>query len=266
MHGRGLVVGNWKMNGLVAFGQTLAEEVCAGVAERERAARLACDVVLCPPFTSLLAVGHSLRGSSIRLGGQNLSEQEKGSFTGEISAAMLRDVGCSHVIVGHSERRTLLGESDACIARKMVAALREGLRPIVCLGESLQERQAGHTLTVIQRQLSAILSPLPAEGEQRTNWTVAYEPVWAIGTGQHATNAQIQEVHAFIRGQLSDFLGAPIASRIQILYGGSVTPTHAATIFSLPDVDGGLIGGASLTAASFLAIMDAYPAPLSTAE
>ncbi len=255
---RGLVVGNWKMNGSIAFVQALTQAVGRGVAERERDRPLPCDVVLCPPFTGLSVAGQSLTGSTVRLGGQNSSEAVSGPFTGEISGSMLREVGCSHVILGHSERRTLFGEGDAGIARKMVAAFREGLVPIVCLGETLSERTAGHTLDVIRTQWLALCPALPEEEEKRSHWVLAYEPVWAIGTGRHATPEQIQAVHGFIRQQLNDHLGATIASRIQILYGGSVTPDNALAIFSQRDVDGGLIGGASLKADTFLAIIDAY--------
>ncbi|MBF0462752.1 MAG: triose-phosphate isomerase [Magnetococcales bacterium] len=259
MQRRAAVVGNWKMNGTIAFTQALTSAVCAGVTERDHNHTLACDVILCPPFTSLSTAQHHLAGSPVRLGGQNISEAIGGPFTGEISGSLLRDAGCSHVILGHSERRTLLGEQDALVARKMVAAFRDGLIPIVCLGETLAERTAEQTLAVIQTQLTALLALLPTAEEQRAHWVLAYEPVWAIGTGRHATPDQVQEVHGFIRKQLTDRLGTTIASSIQILYGGSVTPDNAAALFAQPDVDGGLIGGASLKAETFLAIIDAYP-------
>ncbi|MEO5349729.1 MAG: triose-phosphate isomerase [Magnetococcus sp. YQC-3] len=257
MQRRPLVVGNWKMNGTLAFAQELAGAVCAGAAQRAAGGPLPCELILCPPFTALSTVRHCLEGSAIHLGGQNVAEQPGGPYTGEISASMLRDVGCSHVILGHSERRTLLGEESALVARKMVAALQEGLVPIVCIGETLQEREEERTLAVIRNQLTPLFPLLSPDAQDRPPLVIAYEPVWAIGTGRHASPDQIQEVHRFIRDELRDHLGATIASSMQILYGGSVTPANAATIFSQQDVDGGLIGGASLKAESFLAIADA---------
>ncbi|MEO5362367.1 MAG: triose-phosphate isomerase [Magnetococcus sp. DMHC-8] len=257
MQQRAMVVGNWKMNGTVAFAQDLTSAVCAGVAERVHRHALPCEVVLCPPFTSLLAARQCLAESTVRLGGQNMSAQTGGPFTGEIAGSMLRDLGCSHVILGHSERRSLMGEGDAQVASKMAAAFRDSLTPIVCLGETLAERMADRTLEVIHAQTMALLTALPADEEQRSRWVLAYEPVWAIGTGRHASPAQIQAVHGYIRQLLSDQVGATIAPRIPILYGGSVTPDNAPAIFAQSDVDGGLIGGASLKADTFLAIVDA---------
>ncbi|MBF0399792.1 MAG: triose-phosphate isomerase [Magnetococcales bacterium] len=259
MQRRALVVGNWKMNGSIGFAQTLAAAVSAGVAERQQSQTLHCDVILCPPFTALFAARSQMTAPHLFLGGQTMAEQANGPFTGEISGSMLEDAGCSHVILGHSERRTLFGENNALVARKMAAAFRVGLRPIVCLGETLAERNAKQTLEVIQSQLAALFGLLPTADPERSQWVLAYEPVWAIGTGCHATPDQIQEVHGFIREQLRAQVGATIASALQILYGGSVTPDNAAAIFAQPDVDGGLIGGASLKAEAFLAIVDAYP-------
>lgn len=259
MQRRPLVVGNWKMNGSINSAQELAGAVSAGVAAREQNQTLSCDVVLCPPFTALHVAGQRMTGTRLHLGGQNISEQTNGPMTGEISGSMLYDAGGRYVILGHSERRTHLGERSALVARKMAAAFRDGLVPIVCLGETLAERNAEQTLEVIRAQWMALLPSVPEAGPQRGQWVLAYEPVWAIGTGRHATPEQIQTVHGFIREQLTDQLGATIASCIQILYGGSVTPDNAATIFAQQDVDGGLIGGASLKAETFLAIVDAYP-------
>ena len=251
-----MVVGNWKMNGLVGFAQQLASRVCAGVAEREKKSPLTSEVVLCPPFTALMTVSLCVAESAVRLGGQTMSEQEGGPYTGEISGAMLRDLGCHYVLLGHSERRSLFGESNALIAKKMVAAFRDGLVPIVCLGETQQERNAGQTLAVIADQLQILLSQLPQEEDLQSRLVLAYEPVWAIGTGQNATPGQVQEVHAFIRSQLRDTMRRDIASKIRILYGGSVSANNAAELFSQTDVDGGLIGGASLKASDFLDIID----------
>ncbi|MBF0160669.1 MAG: triose-phosphate isomerase [Magnetococcales bacterium] len=266
MQRRGLVIGNWKMNGTLLFTQELACAVRDGVLERIGQQRLSCDLVLCPPFTGLSVARHALSEAPVGLGGQNMSDAVSGPYTGEISGAMLRDVGCSHVLLGHSERRTLFGEENAGIARKMAAAFQEGLQPVICLGETLQERTAERTLEVIRTQWMALVPAILAAAEPHPPWILAYEPVWAIGTGRHATPDQIQEVHGFIRQQLSDHLGATVASRVQILYGGSVTPANAAAIFAQQDVDGGLIGGASLAAATFLAIADAYPKHVSIEE
>ena len=201
-----------------------------------------------------------LSGSALLLGGQTVAEQSEGPFTGEISAAMLLDAGCRYVIIGHSERRTHFAETDARVAAKMAAAFRGGLLPVVCLGESLQARDAGQTLEVIEAQLAPLFPLLPQEETQRRQWVLAYEPVWAIGSGRHATPDQAQEVHRFIRDRVAQACGTAVASEIRILYGGSVKAANAATLFAQKDVDGGLIGGASLTASEFLAIVKAYPA------
>ena len=240
---RKLVAANWKMNGSSAVNaQWLATW---------RGVTVPCEVAVCAPFVYLSQVGAGLAGTGAELGAQNLSEQAPGAFTGEVAAEMLLDVGCRWVIVGHSERRAIYGETDELVASKAARAIALGLRPIVCIGETLAERDAGRTLEVVGRQLAAVLAQCPAE--QLARGALAYEPVWAIGTGRTATPAQAQEVHAAIRAQLAqaDALAAP---RTRILYGGSVKPGNAGELFAQRDIDGGLIGGASLLAADFAAI------------
>ena len=240
---RKLVAANWKMNGSSAAN---AQWVAAW-----RSASLPCDVVVCAPFVYLPQVGAGLAGTGAELGAQNLSEQAPGAYTGEVAGEMLLDVGCRWVIVGHSERRALYGETNELVASKAARAIGLGLRPIVCVGETLAERDAGRTLEVVAAQLAAVLARCPAE--QLAAGALAYEPVWAIGTGRTATPAQAQEVHAAIRAQLAQ-ADAQAAQRTRILYGGSVKPGNARELFSQPDIDGGLIGGASLVAADFAAI------------
>ncbi|MBF0270491.1 MAG: triose-phosphate isomerase [Magnetococcales bacterium] len=254
---RMLIVGNWKMNGLIETAQDLAEGIVTGLSVRAgRSVR--CEVVLCPPATALHAVNQRLGGSMIKLGGQDLSEFESGPCTGEICGLMLRNVGCWYVIVGHSERRSGWGEDNQRVARKMAAAFRDGLQPIVCVGETLEEREQGRTLDVVQAQLEALFPCLPVQSSKRQLLVVAYEPVWAIGSGRNALPEQIQEVHGFIRGILLERLGGD-GRKIRILYGGSVKAGNAGSVFALEDVDGGLIGGASLKSVDFLAIIDAVP-------
>ncbi|MBF0195896.1 MAG: triose-phosphate isomerase, partial [Magnetococcales bacterium] len=233
-------------------------DILDGLAKREKE-RIMCEVVLCPPFTSLHNVSQLLIDSSVKLGGQNMSEFPAGAHTGEVCGIMLRNVGCWYVLLGHSERRADNGEDNDLVAKKSAAAFRDGLVPVVCLGETLAEREQSRTLEVIAQQLSVIFPMLPDSMLKSQQLVLAYEPVWAIGTGKIATTEQIQEVHAFIRKMLSDKMGEEFASKIRILYGGSVKPENAENIFSLEDVDGGLIGGASLNASDFLAIIDAYP-------
>ncbi|MEO5345032.1 MAG: triose-phosphate isomerase [Magnetococcus sp. YQC-9] len=252
-----LVVGNWKMNGLIETAQELADGIVNGLSARSEGT-VRCEVVVCPPATALFPVQQRLCGSVIRLGGQDLSEHESGAHTGEICGIMLRNIGCRYVIVGHSERRADCGEDDATVARKMAAAFRDGLQPIVCVGESLDERERGATLEVIDAQLMALMPHIPKESAKRQTLVVAYEPVWAIGTGRNATPGQIDEVHAFMRWTLRVNLGED-AGQIRLLYGGSVKASNAGAIFALEDVDGGLIGGASLKSGDFLAIIDAVP-------
>ncbi|MBF0420731.1 MAG: triose-phosphate isomerase [Magnetococcales bacterium] len=256
MSRRGLVAGNWKMNGLTGAADTLVGGILKGLEQRK--GKNICEVLVCPPFTAIQAVGKKIAGSAVKLGGQNMSEHKPGAHTGEITGQMLTDIGCTYVILGHSERRSMYGEDSQLVARKMVAAYRDGLTPIVCIGETLQERESGKTLDVIRDQVSAIFPNLPADEAKRQQLVLAYEPVWAIGTGKTATPEQAQEVHAFIRKMLVDQLGNDTASKVRILYGGSVKPDNAAVIFSKPDVDGGLIGGAALKAEDFLGIIDGF--------
>jgi triosephosphate isomerase len=214
------------------------------------------EVVLAPPFTALVGVAEALKGSAVALAAQNMHWEGQGAFTGEVSPVMLRDAGCSHVILGHSERRQLFGETDEGVARKAVAALAHGLTPVVCIGETLAERESGRTMEIVERQLERALRPLSPE--QAAVALVAYEPVWAIGTGRNATPQQAQEVHAFIRRRVSVSHGEPAAAALRILYGGSVKPDNVGALMAEPDVDGALVGGASLEAESFLKLVH-YP-------
>ena len=209
------------------------------------------DILVCPPFTSLFAVFKEIEGSNILLGGQNMFYEERGAFTGEISPLMLKDVGCSYVILGHSERRHIFGEDDELINKKVVSAVKHGLIPILCVGELLEERERGETEKVVERQLRKGLAGLTSSDD----FVVAYEPVWAIGTGRTATPEQAQEVHEFIRGVLSELFGREKADEVRILYGGSVKPENAKGLISMPDIDGALVGGASLNAESFSKIV-----------
>jgi triosephosphate isomerase len=245
-----LIAGNWKMNGSLGDSRQLVAALRAGVAAEGKATML-----LCPPYVYLPAVRDWLAGSPIALGAQNLADKDgSGAYTGEVSGAMLREVGCRYAIVGHSERRALYGETDALVATKFQVAQRAGLTPIVCVGETLEQREAGQTRSVIAAQLTAVLD---AAGVQAfVNAVVAYEPVWAIGTGRTATPEQAQEVHAFIRGMVAA-RDATIAAGLSILYGGSVKGANARSLFAMADIDGGLVGGASLVATEFLEIFRA---------
>jgi len=244
---RKLVAGNWKMNGSRADAAALVAGVLAGVG------RLGgVEVVLCPPFILIPLVAETVRASGrIGWGGQNLDTHASGAYTGEISGPMLRDFGCTYVIVGHSERRAYYGESDAIVADKFGAAQAAGLVPILCVGETLTEREAGQTQAVVDRQLSAVIAKHGVAALARS--VIAYEPVWAIGTGRTATPAQAQEVHAFIRAKVAG-QSKSVADGVRLLYGGSVKGDNAKELFAQPDIDGGLIGGASLKADDFLAI------------
>lgn len=246
---RPLIAGNWKMNGLRADGVPLARAVAAG------AGGMACEFVVCPPATLLAAAAEALSGSRVGLGGQDCHAKAKGAHTGDISAAMLADLGCSHVIVGHSERRTDHGEDDATVNAKAKAAHAAGLIAIVCVGESEADRDSGRTLQVVGGQVEGTL---PA-GATAANTVVAYEPVWAIGSGRTPTPEQIREVHGHIRTTVAQCLGQPAADAMRLLYGGSVKPGNAAEILALADVDGALVGGASLSADDFLAIGKSCP-------
>jgi len=242
-----LIAGNWKMNAALAQSQALVEQIKAGAT-----ALAGTQLLVCPPYPYLLSVAGWLGGSDIALGAQDLSEQVgTGAYTGEVSGAMLVDVGCSHVIVGHSERRALFGDTDSRVAAKFKAAQQAGLVPILCVGETLEQREQGETQAVVAAQLQAVLDAagIAAFGSA----VVAYEPVWAIGTGRTATPEQAQEVHAAIRAMIG-VLDATIAAQLTILYGGSVKGANAAELLAMEDIDGGLIGGASLSAAEFLAI------------
>ena len=240
-----LVAGNWKMHGSLASNSALLQGVCDGVA------RLAADVALCVPYPYLAQAQSVLQGDRVAVGAQDVSEHPQGAFTGEVSAAMLADFGCRYVIVGHSERRALYGDTDAVVAAKFEAAAKQGLVPILCVGETREERESNVTASVVGRQLDAVMDRFGAAAVAAA--VVAYEPVWAIGTGLTASPQQAQEVHALIRGRIA--AGArQAAAEMRILYGGSVKPGNAAELFAQPDIDGGLIGGASLVVADFVAI------------
>jgi triosephosphate isomerase len=243
---RALVAGNWKMHGSLAESGRLVDELVA-----LRAGAGGAEVIVCPPFVYLSEIARRAGGAAIGLGAQDVCAEESGAHTGEVSAAMLADVGCSYVIVGHSERRSLYGEDDALVARKFVAARRHGLVPILCVGESLAERESGAMPAVVTRQVDVVLQV--AGVAAFAGAVVAYEPVWAIGTGRTASAGQAQEVHALIRGRIAAS-DATIAASLRILYGGSVKAANAAELFAMPDVDGGLVGGASLQAGEFATI------------
>lgn len=245
-----LVAGNWKMNTDLITARTLARSVVEAVGDPG-----AVKVVLCPPHISLHAVSEIVRNSPVDLGAQNMHEADSGAFTGEVSAAMLRSVGTQYVILGHSERRQYFGETNDGVNRKIKKALASDVLPIVCVGESLDQRKSGAAQDVVGRQISEGLDGVELTDAERL--VVAYEPIWAIGTGETASPAQAQEMHAFIRSQLTDRYGADIGAAIHILYGGSVKPHNADELFGQGDVDGGLIGGASLKAEDFAAIVDA---------
>jgi triosephosphate isomerase len=243
---RPLVAGNWKMHGSRAENARLIDELVQA-SDASRA-----EVLVCPPSVYLWEIGRQLKGTPVGLGAQNVcAEAGPGAFTGEVSAAMLKDVGCTYVIVGHSERRALYREDDALVARKFVAVQAQGLVPVLCVGETLDERERAVTNEVVERQLDAVLSVAGVAAFARA--VVAYEPVWAIGTGKNATPDQAQEVHAFIRERIAR-RDATIAAALRVLYGGSVKAANAAELFAMPDVDGGLVGGASLKAEEFLRI------------
>ena len=244
-----LVAGNWKMNGDSATNAELVADILAAVPVSDNV-----RLLLCPPFPYISAVAGQIAGSKVSLGAQNVSEHSGGAHTGEVAAAMLRDIGCSYAIVGHSERRTLYGERSAQVANKFQAVLDVGMTPILCIGETLQEREAGRTNAVTEEQLDAVLgtSGIAAFGSA----VIAYEPVWAIGTGKTASPEQAQDVHRHIRAVLEKQDRA-VAATVQILYGGSMKGDNAAGLIAMQDIDGGLVGGASLQAADFLAIAGA---------
>ncbi len=246
---RPLVVGNWKMNGTRESAGQLAREIVSGLPSGCRV-----EVGVCPSYVFIPLVAESLGDSGVLVGAQNVADQDSGAYTGEVSAPMLKEFGCRLAIVGHSERRQVYGETDELIAARYQKAIEHGIVPVLCIGETLEEREAGDTFKVVDAQLQAVLEKA---GVQSLNQAViAYEPVWAIGTGKTATPEQAQEVHAHIRRQLAA-QDAGVAEKVRILYGGSVNAGNAASLMAQPDIDGGLIGGASLKADSFLAIVQA---------
>ena len=249
---KAFVAGNWNMNSDSRSSLELAKAVA------DKAAGLAREgitVAVIPPFVYLQSVGQALSASPIGLGAQDLYIEQKGAFTGEISPNMLKDVGCTYVLCGHSERRHVLGESDELVGKKLTAAIHGGLLPILCVGELLEERDGNQTEQVVERQIRTGLADLSEDKASAV--TIAYEPVWAIGTGRTATPQQAQEVHAFIRKLLAEMYGDPLAQEIRIQYGGSVKPANAEDLMSQPDVDGALVGGASLKADDFVGIIEA---------
>lgn len=245
---RKLVAGNWKMNGSLAANAALV----AGIKEGLPAD--VCDVAVCVPAPYLAQVQGAVAGSAVALGAQDMSAHAAGAYTGEVSAAMLQEFGVQYVILGHSERRAYHGETDAAVAAKTVAALKAGLVPVVCVGETLEQREAGQTNEIVGGQLDVVLAALSVEEAARI--VVAYEPVWAIGTGKTATPEMAQEVHAMLRARLGA-KSAEAAAKVRILYGGSMKPDNAEQLLAMADIDGGLIGGAALKAADFLAIIKA---------
>lgn len=242
-----LIAGNWKMNGLIKGGQALGKEIALAT----KSLKPQAEVLVCPPFTLLTTVKKALRGSKVMLGAQDCHMEEKGAHTGDVSPYMLKDAGCDYVILGHSERRTDHKETNEIVKAKAESALKAGLKVIICVGETLAERDNGKALSVTEKQVKGSMP----EGATASNTVIAYEPVWAIGTGKTATPADAQEVHAHIRKVLAQKLSKSVASRMRILYGGSMKPGNAAELLSQEDIDGGLIGGASLKSEDFMAIV-----------
>jgi triosephosphate isomerase (TIM) len=239
-----IIAGNWKMNTVVDEAKALVNDIKNRVSDVENV-----EIVVCPPAVSLVPVYEILAGTNIKLGAQNVYWEKSGAFTAELSAPMLKSAGCTYVIIGHSERRTYFRETDATVNKRIFAALEEGLKPIVCIGETLEEREQERTFEIIKRQISDGLAGLSEQ--QMQSLVIAYEPVWAIGTGKTATPGQAQEVHAFIRKLIAELFGATTAQNIRIQYGGSVKPNNATTLMNQTDIDGALVGGASLKADSF---------------
>ncbi|MGC9453357.1 MAG: triose-phosphate isomerase [Phycisphaerae bacterium] len=244
------IAGNWKMNLNRAEAGELAGALKSKIGDVD-----AVDLAVCPPMVHLETVGKAVAGSKIALGAQNMFYEDNGAFTGETSSAMLLDAGCRYVILGHSERRHVIGESDELINRKVLKALSDGLEPILCVGELLEQREANETMEVVRRQVEVGLEGVSSADAKRV--TIAYEPVWAIGTGKTATPDQAQEVHAMIRKLLSERFDGPVADTIRIQYGGSVKPSNAGELLGQPDIDGALVGGASLKADDFAGIVEA---------
>jgi len=249
---KNIVAGNWKMNTTVSEGVALAKEVSEAV----KAANAKCEVVICTPFTHLVPVAGVIDSAVLGLGAENCADHIKGAFTGEVSAAMIADTGATHVILGHSERRQYYGETSATLREKVALALANGLTPIFCIGEVLEERENGTYNEVVRKQVEEGLFNLSAEDFGKI--VLAYEPVWAIGTGKTATAEQAEDMHAFIRSVIAGKYGKEVADNTSILYGGSCKPSNAAELFAKPDVDGGLIGGASLKCADFMGIVNAF--------
>jgi len=243
-----IIAGNWKMNKGVSESQTLAEDI-----KRELAECSEVEVVLCPPFTSLQTVADVVGETAIKFGAQNMHWESSGAYTGEVSAMMLRSLYCHFVILGHSERRTYFGETDAIVNKKAKAALAATLIPIVCVGETLEERQAAKHMSVVRTQVEGSLEGIAPADLKKV--VLAYEPVWAIGTGLTATPEQAQEMHAFIRSVLREMSNSDVADSVRIQYGGSMKPSNAAELLAKPDIDGGLIGGAALEAKSFVELV-----------
>ena len=243
-----IIAGNWKMNNTVADTAKLLDELKPLVADVTSA-----DVVVCVPFTDIAAAAAAVKGTNIRVGAQNVAWADKGAFTGEISADMLKEAGAEYVIIGHSERRQYFGETDESVNKRTVQALKHGLKPIVCVGETLAEREGGVTEKVLDGQLEGGFAGLTAG--QMADIVVAYEPVWAIGTGKTATSEQAEETIRYIRGKLAAMFGRDTADKVRIQYGGSMNPGNASELMAQPDIDGGLIGGASLKAADFTKVV-----------
>jgi triosephosphate isomerase (TIM) len=244
-----IIAGNWKMHKTSAETRSYIKELAAALVDFKPS----CEIIAGAPFTSLAAAADEAKGTEIMVAGQNLHWEEKGAFTGEISAPMLKDIGCSHVIIGHSERRQYFGETDNTVNLKIAAAMKHGLLPIFCLGETLDERESGKTFDVVKRQLLGGLGDIrPTEPK---DFVIAYEPVWAIGTGRTATPEQAQEVHAFLRKELAAALGKDFADSVRMLYGGSIKPDNTRSLMTCVDIDGGLVGGASLKVQDFLGII-----------
>lgn len=243
-----IIAGNWKMHKTRAEAADLANALAAEIGTLSNV-----EVVLCPSFTLLETVAQAIKGTNIKLGAQDCFFEDQGAFTGEVSPAMLKEVGCSYCIIGHSERRQFFGETDASVNRKARALYRHGITPIICVGETLDERESGQTASVVSSQIRGSLQGLPSDKLAST--VIAYEPVWAIGTGKTATKEQAQEVHALIRNQIADLFSRPLAMQVRIQYGGSVKPENIRELMSQTDIDGALVGGASLDAQSFASIV-----------
>ncbi len=246
---RKVIAGNWKMNNNLSESQNLITKLVSGLSNE----KLNCDVIICPPFTSLSETSSLIKNTIVKLGAQNMYFEENGAFTGEISSSMLKSVGCEFVILGHSERRTIFNEPDQLINKKIKKALQSGLKPIFCVGETLEERESGITEQIIKRQVTEGLKEISANEMDKI--IIAYEPVWAIGTGKTATPQQAEEVHAFIRNLVKDLYSASVSDKLIIQYGGSVKPDNAAELMSQKDIDGALVGGACLKADSFISII-----------